>query len=181
MRQARRQVLCVCALLLALTTIIVASGAEAGERVVPEPEFNEPFAVLALGTTSQLHWGVLLYRHQGRPCLDLTVDTEGIVQCEKPAPLVVVTDSAGSGKRKVTVVGVLGARRVDRVRLEIAGGKRRSLRVKPVGSMKAARARVARSFRFAVVVLRGPACVRGYSAYRDDGTRVFVSQAHECD
>lgn len=151
----------------------------AGKAVLPSPEYQEPFAVLGHGIAAGKRWAVLLYRHNGRPCLDLTVKTEGLASCEHPLPVLVPQIIAG-GRKGLTLVAALATQRVARVGFETDMGRERTGYLSALGAHRADRAHVSPNLRFGVRLFRNGLCVRRYSAYQENGRQLFQSEIHDC-
>jgi len=169
----------VCIGVMAMVTSVPQAPASRGP--VAEPEFDEPFATLASGMVGRRPWSTLVYRHRGRPCLDLSLATEGVALCEHPSPVVMPAISVSRGQDEVTVLAVLARASVRRVSLEFDQGNNKTLVLRPVTSRIGRLSHVSTSLRYGVKIFRGHFCLTRFVALNHARRPVFSSNQYSCE
>jgi hypothetical protein len=154
--------------------------APASQGPVPQPEYDEPFATLASGFVGRRPWSTLLYRHRGRPCLDLSLATEGFALCEHPSPVAMPAISVSRGQDEVTLLAVLAKAPVRRVSLEFDHRKNRTLVLRPITGHIGQLSRVSTSLRYGVRIFRGSLCLARFVALDHARRAVFSSNEYPC-
>jgi hypothetical protein len=172
-------ILAACIGLMAIATSVPQAPANRGP--VAEPEFDEPFATLASGTVGIRPWSTLVYRHRGRPCLDLSLATEGIALCEHPSPVAMPAISVSRGQDEVTVLAVLARAPVRRISLEFDQRKSKTLVLRPITSHIERLSHVSTSLRYGVKVFRGHFCLTHFVARNHARRSVFSGNQYSCE
>ena len=180
MKLRNRRSLTLGPLVLVSSLLFLFLGSSQGLGALPPPQYSAPFAVLGEGSSGHFRWDALLYRHRGRPCLDITLETSGLALCEKPAPVLFPTTTSRRHGSSETLFAILTKPSVVRLTLDIAGRGKMHIGVVPVGQSKAREARLDPELRYAVAVVPGAVCVKRFVAFNQRGVSVFQSYEHMC-
>lgn len=172
---------------VAITMLVAPSRASAGRSLFPPPIYPEPFAAIGHGRAGGYRWSVLLYRHNGRPCLDLTLGTTGFADCMQPAPISLTSVPEGHGEHSVTLFAALTRSNVKAIGLiwEKPSNPLRSppiwFGVEKVGEKRSVLSEVSGSLRIGIKVVRGPGCLRQFVGSEGNKRKAFVSGPLFCD
>lgn len=167
--------------LVASTMMLMFAQARASARTVVEPEFSDPFAMIGHGIVGGQHWDALVYRHNRRPCVDLSLGTEGFVLCERPGPVVLPVISNGHGKKEVTIFAVLARSSVAKLYLHLVGRQDETLTLKAVGTAKSRQSHIPAAMQYGVRVIHGRFCLKRFVVLNHGDHRIFTSFSHPCD
>jgi hypothetical protein len=175
------------ALLCTLGSLVAVQGAASAASGMPEVRI----ASGSIGAT--VKWTASVRRGLGasgasQPCIRTelgAVSNRAVLGTETlcgpvEEAQIVEADSAGSGDSERTVLGLAFPSRARTVRLWIAGRPARQIPLQRLSAFKAQKAGVIR-FRFAVIGLAGPFCLRRFDALDGEGRVVSDGRQPPCE
>ena len=148
-------------------------------RIGGEPP-KQPFLVLSKGKVRRYRWDAILYRHWNVACLETWISTEGLSSCGNPEPLLVNSNSTGSGSKEGTAIGIVGVPPIARVRLFLRGRHPLWVVLEELGRRGAKRTHLHRGLRAAALSVGGSFCLVRFQGFDREGARRYTSDVHPC-